>query len=436
MRVFAGNSQPTLMNILVLASDIPATTNMPGSPRLFNLCKALSREHRLTLAAFTFSQERYETFLADRAQLGVFKEIVVLPNPGDPIWWRLQVHRLRAEPYFVTRHLAPEYHAQQCRQIRDLYVRGGFDVLYADGLTMAQYVLDSGLDCPAIIDLHDSLSLLFSRTARAESHWLKRLALRAQTRSIERWEKALGRRFRAIITNSRVDQAFLKSLDPAGNVIVIGNGVDSEFFTPTNGMGELTRLVFTGVMDYGPNEDAAIHFCDAILPLIQERYRRAEFWVVGKYPTERVRRLSRRPGVHVTGGVPDVRPFLEAAGVFVCPLRVGSGVKNKILAALAMRKAVVATPLSLEGLDLLDGEHLLAADGARAFADRVSALIEDPGLADRIGRSGQAFVRARYSWQRSAALLEGVLFNAASGPGECASFAGFCPAGVLPSSHE
>lgn len=424
------------MNILVLAWDIPATTNMPGSPRLFNLCKALSRQHRLTLAAFSLSQERYETFLADSVQQGVFREIVVLPNPGDPKWWRLQVHRFRGEPYFVTRHVAPAYHAEQCRRIRDLYVRGGFDVLFADGLTMAQYVMDSDLDCPAIIDLHDSLSLLFSRTARAEPHWLKRLALRAQTRSIARWEKALSRRFRAIITNSRVDEAFLKSLDPAGNLVVIGNGVDCEFFAPKNGRGELTRLVFTGVMNYGPNEDAAIHFCDAILPAIQERHPRAEFWVVGNQPTERVRRLSQLPGVHVTGGVPDVRPFLEAAGVFVCPLRVGSGVKNKILAALAMRKAVVATPLSLEGLDLVEGEHVLTADGARAFANQVIALIEDPGMADRIGRSGQAFVRAKYSWQRSAALLEGVLLDAANRTGERASFAGFVPAGVLPPSHE
>jgi sugar transferase (PEP-CTERM/EpsH1 system associated) len=419
------------MNILVLAWDIPATTNMPGSPRLFNLCKAISRQHRLTLAAFSLSEERYETFLADPAQQGVFKEIVVLPNPGDPTWWRHQVNLLRGEPYFVTRNLAPAYHAEQCRRIRDLYVRGGFDVLYADGLSMAQYVVDSELDCPAIIDLHDSLSLLFSRTACAEPHWLKRLALRAQTRSIERWEKALGRRFRAIITNSTVDQTFLKSLDPAGNVIVIGNGVDSEFFAPTSRIGELTRLVFTGVMGYGPNEDAAIHFCDAILPLIQERYPRAEFWVVGKHPTERVQALSQRPGVYVTGGVPDVRPFLEAAGIFVCPLRVGSGVKNKILAALAMRKAVVATPLSLEGLDLLEGEHVLTAAAARAFADQVMALIADPGLADRIGQSGQAFVRTQYSWQRSAALLEGVLLDAASRPGERTSFEGFARAGVL-----
>ena len=122
--------------------------------------------------------------------------------------------------------------------------------------------------------------------------------------------------------------------------------------------------------------------------------------------------LAQRPGVHVTGGVPDMRPFLETAGVFVCPLRFGSGVKNKILAALAMQKAVVATRVSLEGLDLREDEHVIAADEPGTFAAQVIRLIEDPSLAARLGRNGQAFVRAKYSWESSATLLEGLLRNA------------------------
>ena len=400
------------MNILVLAWDIPATTNMPGSPRLFNLCKELSRGHRLTLAAPSLSQERYQTFLADPAQRGVFEKIVILPSPGEPSWRARQLHRLSGEPYFVTRHLDPEYHAEQCRKVRDLFLRGGFDLLYADGLTMAQYVMDSSLECPAIIDLHDSLSLLFSRTTQAERRWLRRLALRAQTSRIARWERSLSSRFSAVVTNSKVDEAFLKSLDPGGNVVVIGNGVDCEFFSPMSTKVDLTKLLFTGVMDYGPNEDAALYFCDSILPAIQRSSPGVEFWVVGKYPAERVQTLAQRPGVRVTGGVPDMRPYLESAGIFVCPLRYGSGVKNKILAALAMRKAVVATRLSLEGLNLRDEVHVLAADEPEAFAEQVVRLIDNPDLAAQLGENGQAFVRAEYSWARSAEVLEECLQGA------------------------
>jgi glycosyltransferase involved in cell wall biosynthesis len=171
----------------------------------------------------------------------------------------------------------------------------------------------------------------------------------------------------------------------------------------------MAKLVFTGVMDYGPNEDAAAFFAEAILPLIQERHPHVQFWVVGKDPTERVRALAARPGVHVTGGVPDVRPYLRSAGVFVCPLRFGAGVKNKLLAALAMNKAVVATRLSAEGLDLRDNRDLLIADAPAEFAAKVVQLMGDADLARQLGQTGQATVKEKYSWEHSARMLEDAL---------------------------
>jgi sugar transferase (PEP-CTERM/EpsH1 system associated) len=397
------------MKIMVLTWDIPATTNMPGSPRLFSLCKNLSQNHRLTLVAFSHSQERYQAFLDDPVVHGVFEEIVILPDPPVPTWWRRQIHRLRQEAHFVTRYRSPGYHSEQCQRIRNFFVQGQFDVIYVDGLSMAQYVMGANLNCPAIIDLHDSLTLLYSRSMQAEQGWLRRLAHFAEMQSIRRWEKSLSCRFGAIITNSKVDEAFLRSLDSSGNIVTIGNGVDSEFFRPTDAAIDVSKLIFTGVMDYGPNEDAVIYFCDAILPLIQERHPEVHFWVVGKDPTEKVQTLAQRPGVHVTGGVPDIRPFLETAGIFVCPLRFGAGVKNKILAALAMQKAIVATRMSLEGFDLREGEHVIIADEPGTFAAQVIRLIEDAQTAARLGRNGQAFVRAEYSWESSATQLEGIL---------------------------
>jgi sugar transferase (PEP-CTERM/EpsH1 system associated) len=397
------------MKIMVLAWDIPATTNMPGSPRLFSLCKRLSPHHRLMLVSFNRSQERHQTFLDDPAIRGVFEKIEILPSAPVPDWRGRQMHRLRQEPHFVTRYRNPEFHAQLCQRIRDIFTQGGFDAIYADGLVMAQYVIDSRLQCPAVIDLHDSLTLLYSRTMRAEPRWLRKLALFAEMRSIGRWERSLSRRFGAIITNSRVDEAFLRSLDASGHMVTIGNGVDGEFFMPAGGESDMTKLVFTGVMNYAPNEDSAVYFCDSILPLIRKRHPRAQFWVVGKDPTEKVQRLAQRPGVHVTGGVADMRPFLETAGVFVCPIRFGAGVKNKILAALAMQKPVVATSLSLEGLDLREDEHVLIADEPERFAAQVMRLMEDPDLAARLGRNGQAFVRAEYSWESSALQLDAIL---------------------------
>lgn len=397
------------MNILVLAGDIPATTNMPGSPRLFNLCRGLSQRHRLTLVTQSRSHERYQCFLDDPAAEGVFKDIVILPNPPAPGWCGQQVHRLRQEAYFVTRYRSPEYYAEQCQKIRDMVVQGAIDLLYVDGSSMAQYVMNTGPTRPAIIDLHDCGTLLISRTMHVQERWLRRLALYAETRSIARVERSLSRVFRLIITNSRVDEAFFKTLDPSANTLTIGNGVDCEFFHPAHGGTDMSKLIFTGVMNYGPNEDAAIYFCDAILPLVQERHPYVQFWVVGKDPTEKVRVLAQRAGVHVAGGVPDIRPYLQTAGIFVCPIRYGAGIKNKLLAALAMQKAVVATRQSIEGLDLREDEDLLIADAPEQFAAKVMRLLEDPAYAKRLGQNGQAFVAGKYSWESSAKLLEDTL---------------------------
>ncbi len=401
------------MKILVLAYDIPATVSMPGSPRLMSLCRGLAKSHRLTLVARSDGAERHRAFVADPTGASIFEDFLTLPQPHAATWWGLQVHRLRREAHFITRYRNPEYHREQCRVVRDLDARKRFDLVYADGLIMAQYVEGAGLECPAVIDLHDSLTMLYRRAADLESNRFRRVALRLEARSIARLERSLSTVFSAIITNSAVDEAYVRSLDRHANAITIPNGVDSEFFGGSGSEGDPRKLLFTGVMSYAPNEDAVVYFCDQILPLIQARKPEAEFWIVGKNPSPEVHALGKRPGVHVTGGVPDVRPFLDASGVFVSPIRYGAGVKNKVLAALAMGRAVVATSVSLEGLDLRDNEHLLVADLPTEFAEKICGLIERPTAAARLGQAGQAHVRARYSWDHSVEVLDQTLRGAA-----------------------
>ncbi len=161
---------------------------------------------------------------------------------------------------------------------------------------------------------------------------------------------------------------------------------------------EADKLVFTGVMDYAPNEDAALHFVEDIFPLVRAKRPEVQFWIVGSDPSERVRALTRISGVHVTGKVDDVRPYVRSATVFVCPLRVGSGVKNKILAAMAMQKATVATSMSIDGLDLADNREVLLADDPQDFADKVVRLLTDQQATQQLGVNGLARVQGQYSW--------------------------------------
>lgn len=404
------------MKILVLAGDIPATANMPGSPRLVSLCRGLAARHELHLATRSSSSERQQTFLADPDVPKVFRQVLVLPlpYPATPTWWNRQRHRLYVGAFTETRYLYPEYHRHIAETIRSLVAKESIDLVYVDGLAMTQYV-EAGASVPAVVDLHDSSAMLISRMIKVKSSLKRKLLLSHDWFGIAKWERALHRAFALIITNSEVDEAHQRKLSPASTTLTIGNGVDSVFFAPGGGTVHPERMVFTGVMNYAPNEDAVVYFCDAIFPAVRARYPQAEFWIVGKDPTPKVQALSRHAGVRVTGGVPDMRPYLEEAGIFVCPLRYGAGIKNKILAALAMRKPVVATPVSVDGLDLADDRDVLIGVDAVSFAAKIGELLQEPARGQRLAEAGRRLVTQKYSWDFSARLLDGALEKVVAG---------------------
>jgi glycosyltransferase involved in cell wall biosynthesis len=399
------------VNILVLAGNIPATSRMPGSPRLFSLSRALAGHHRLSLLALCSSPDRLQSFSTDPAATGVFQDVTVLPHPPLPTWWRKQEHRFRFAPHFLEKYRAPDYY----RSVLDLIAKRvtGPDqaqLLFIDGLVMSQYAV-AAHPVPIVVDLHDSPTLLYGRMLAMERRPAKRLPLYLETRSIARWERCLGRACDLIITNSPVDEAVVRRVARSNRTLTIPNGVDTEYFAPGADEADRNRLVFTGVMDYGPNEDAVVHFCEQIFPLIRRAMPAVEFWAVGSDPSARVRELACEAGVHVTGKVDDVRPYVRSAAVFVCPLRLGAGMKNKILAAMAMWRPVVATSLSLEGIEARPDEHVLVADGPEAFAAQVLRLLREPALARRLADRAYGLARERYSWNARGELLDASLRN-------------------------
>jgi glycosyltransferase involved in cell wall biosynthesis len=201
---------------------------------------------------------------------------------------------------------------------------------------------------------------------------------------------------------SDVDREALLRLDPALDVTIIPNGVDLDFYRP--GVAEPLSdigpysLVFTGKMDYRPNVDAVIWFADVVFPLIQKQAPATCFYIVGQQPSARVAALAQRPGILVTGKVPDTRPFIAAAGVYVIPLRIGGGTRLKVLEAMAMGQAVVSTRLGCDGFPLTDGCEVAFANEPQAFADRVIGLLRDREEATRLGHAARAFVAAHYGW--------------------------------------
>lgn len=398
------------MKILVLAPDVPATSRMPGSPRLFNLCRELSRCHELLLVTHLSSQERYQSFLSDPTTAQVFSKVELLPDPPPVVWWGQQWHRVHCAAHFETRYRNGEYFRSIRSRIRELCARERIDVIHVDLLTMAQYV-DSKMKIPAIVDLHDSMTLMARRMLEVEHDWRARLSLYVHMFRIRMLERSLGKAFELVVTNSTVDEQVIRELSSTINTLTITNGVDMQYFAPDSAPVEADKVVFTGVMGYAPNEDAALYFAEDIFPLVKAKRPKAEFWIVGSEPSGKVKALAGIPGIHVTGKVDDVRPYVRSAAVFVSPLRVGSGVKNKILAAMAMKKATVATPLSIDGLDLADNREVLLADDPQQFADKVLRLLTDRDVAQQLGANGLARVQGQYSWAAMGKALESAVLS-------------------------
>ena len=328
-----------------------------------------------------------------------------LPDPPAARWWGQQWHRVHLAGHFETRYRQAGYYRSICDRIRDLCIHERIDLIYVDLLAMTQYV-DPRMSVPAIVDVHDSQTLLWRRMMNTEQDWRKRLSAYSALITAKRIEGRLGRTFDLIVTNSNVDEQVIRGLSMKPKTLTITNGVDMDYFAPDSILPEGDKLVFTGVMGYAPNEDAVMYFAKDIFPLVKAKRPQAQFWIVGSGPSERVKALTGISGIHVTGKVDDIRPYVQSASVFVCPLRVGSGVKNKILAAMAMQKATVATSMSIEGLDLVDDREVLLADEPQAFADKVVRLLTDQKASQQLGCNGLARVQGHYSWAAMGSALE------------------------------
>jgi len=175
--------------------------------------------------------------------------------------------------------------------------------------------------------------------------------------------------------------------------------VDTDYFTPMPGSERPAHLVFSGSMDWHPNEDAVLYFLDAVLPSIRAQIPETTFTVVGRNPSARLRDAAGRVGgVTVTGTVTDVRPSIAEGSVYVVPLRAGGGTRLKIFEALAMARPVVSTTVGAEGLGIGPGRHYTCADEPGAFANAVVALLHDPHRRAELGAAGRHLVETCYSW--------------------------------------
>jgi glycosyltransferase involved in cell wall biosynthesis len=373
--------------------------NTGGRLRSLNILSELAREHEVSVLTTHLPGEDPAEL---KRQLGHCSRVdsfpFAAPKFRDPRF-PLMVARswFSAMPVDIYKHRVPALRREVERRLK----AGEVDLCIADFAVAAPNVpFDTAV--PVVFFAHNVEYQILKRLARAQKGLLRRILLGIEWRKTRRYEAKICRQARLTVAVSPQDRDMLMA-DAGGAVIHdVSTGVDVDYFKANGAEEDSAELVFTGSMDWHPNEDAIRHFIDDILPHIHREMPRAKLTVVGRNPSGGLRRSAEQAGVRVTGTVDDVRPYIDAAAVYVVPLRIGGGTRLKVFEALSMGKAVVSTGVGVEGLPLAPGEHYLKADDPEAFASAVVSLLRDPARRHALGEAGQRLTHERYAWPKVA----------------------------------
>jgi sugar transferase (PEP-CTERM/EpsH1 system associated) len=222
-------------------------------------------------------------------------------------------------------------------------------------------------------------------------------------------EKRLARRFDLCTATTRAEWQTLEDYATGTATDWFPNGVDSEFFCPGDEPYEVDTISFIGRMDYYPNQECMSRFCEQVWPLLRAHRSNLKLLIVGADPSPAMRQLGERPGVTVTGSVPDVRPYVRKSAVMVAPLAIARGTQNKILEAMAMGVPVVTSRVAAGGVDAEAGAHLVVADSPREQAEAIIRLLDSPAERHRLALAGRQRVLSHHAWAQSMKRLDGIV---------------------------
>jgi sugar transferase (PEP-CTERM/EpsH1 system associated) len=402
----------SLRDLLFLSHRIPYPPDKGDKIRAWNVFRHLARTHRIHLGCFIDDP-------ADRAHMAV-----LAPHCADFACFELDPRRQSLKALLRTWPGQP----LSLSYFRDPRLRRWVDGKLAGGTIGAAYVFSSAMahyliaarGLMRILDMVDVDSAKWSAYAETARFPARHVWAR-EARTLLAFERRAAARFDYSLFVSEPEWRHFLRLAPeaAGRTGWIGNGVDSQHFSPAHAFpppftAAGADLVFTGRMDYRPNIDAVRWLAREVLPVVRRRVPAACFWIVGAAPAGEVCALAAMPGVRVTGRVPDTRPYLAAADVVVAPLRIARGTQNKLLEAMAMARPVVATPQAFLGVQAEPGRDILLASGIDQTAQGILEVLD--GRHPTMGAAARRAVEAAHQWPVTLRPLDRILGTAVPEP--------------------
>lgn len=336
-------------------------------------------------------QQHYSSF---------FRDVMLFDSPRRPsseLMRRAAIPSARF-PKRAENSFAPEL----WHEIERRLTMQSYDVVHLFGGVQVYEFAHLLHDYPTVITPYESYSLLLERTLKRTNHPRHWLTTRAQLAAASAYERWMFAPYDVVTVVSDKDRDHLHHLNPRQQIEVIPNGIHLAAFPLADSPPNPRQIMFLGNYEYAPNVDAALFLAKEILPRVRQSVPDVHLLLVGNAPPPELTILAETH-ITVTGRVPNVLPYFSESTAFVCPLRIGAGIKNKVLEALASGCAVVATGLSVDGIAVRHGEHVLLGETADALAIQTVRLLQDRALRQDLSTQGRALVEQHYTWSQTAA---------------------------------
>lgn len=394
------------MRVLFITPYVPSRIRV----RSFHFIRSLSRSHEISLVSLLC--DAYEKQMVDEVQdYCTSVDLISLPR------WQAYANCICALSSLMPLRVAYYQSAEFIKRIMRIIEERDIELVHGELIKVvpALQTILAQKKLPVVYDAVDCISFYLQQSWLAASNPLQRAFVYSELVKMCSYEPHALAEFDRVMITSTFDRDHIVKLGVAPEQVqVVPNGVDTQYFAPPHKPRSTDSLVFCGKLDYAPNAQAILRFCQTILPRIWERRPQVRLIIVGNNPPPAVRALSADRRIEVTGYVPDIRPYLAKATVALAPLLVAAGMQNKVLEALAMETPLVATPAACRSLQVRDNAHLLIAEDGEKFADAVVRLLENPFFAQRLGKAGRAYVERYYSWSVAANQLHEVYMQAAA----------------------
>jgi len=395
------------LNVAIVASELPYPPTAGNRIRTLNLALRLARRHRITFIAHrNLGSAEATRFLRRRGIETVLVDRAIAPKSGPGFYARLAANLASPVPFSVATHSSHELRSAVAAHAG----RNAVDVWQLEAIILLDAL--AGIeDAPKVVIAHNVESQIWQRYHQNETGMLKRWYIKQQWQKFECFERRAFATASRVVAVSADDAKLIRDRFGGRAVDVVDNGIDRDYFEAVQPDPDPKTILFLGSLDWRPNIDAVGLLLDRIFPAVQAAEPNVRLRLVGRRPPQAlVRKASETPGVELHADVPDVRPFLATSGMMVVPLRIGGGSRLKILESLSAGLPVISTRVGAEGLELVPGQHYIAAEGPQELAETLVKCVQHPEPARAMAEGARNFVLERYDWDTLADRLERVWF--------------------------